>query len=139
MASGLESQTPGEIRCTELHNPNFKDFIADVFWDWFLVLRGQEGSLGPGHVASGAVPGWGRQALYKAKGDVAMHLMDLYGKTLQKEVQSSDSQLCRFQNVIFEFFLPPSGERLQNSVLSSAFVGPWSYSYSTYFNSLKRD
>lgn len=33
MASGLESQTPGEIRYTELHNPNFKDLIADVFWD----------------------------------------------------------------------------------------------------------
>lgn len=35
-----------------------------------------------------------------------MDLMDLYGKTLQKEVQSSDSQLCRFQNVIFKIFPP---------------------------------
>lgn len=35
-----------------------------------------------------------------------MDLMDLYGKTLQKEVQNSDSQLCHFQNVIFEIFFP---------------------------------
>lgn len=39
--------------------------------------------------------------LSKAMGDAATPLMDLYGKALQKEAESSDSQLCHFKNVIF--------------------------------------
>lgn len=39
--------------------------------------------------------------LSKAMGEAATPSMDLYGKALQKEAESSDSRLCHFKNVIF--------------------------------------
>lgn len=94
MGSGLERETPGEIRYTELHNRHFKDFIADIFWNRFLVLRGQKGFSLTWSQAEG-------DRLYKAMGETATPLMDLYGKTLQK-AQSSDPRLYHLKNVIIE-------------------------------------